>query len=76
MTQRDITGTDIEQFPVAEVNGELLQGIPKVFDSLRRDYYKNSFMRERKDCEFQEFQPSKSKTIIDEKYRLGAEAKE
>lgn len=63
---RNITGTDIEQFPIAEVNSKLLQEIPVVFDSLMRDYNENSFVRERKDCKFQEFQPSKSKPIIDE----------
>ena len=31
-----------------------------------RDYDKNSFIRERQDCEFQEFNPSMSKPIIDE----------
>jgi len=33
---------------------------------MMRDYDKNSFIRERQDCEFQEFRPSLSKPIIDE----------
>jgi hypothetical protein len=63
---RNITGADIEKIPVGEVNKELLKKMPKIFDRLMRDYDKNSFVRERQDCEFQEFQPSKSKSIIDE----------
>ena len=31
-----------------------------------KDYDKNSFIRERQDCEFQEFKPSLSKPILDE----------
>lgn len=31
-----------------------------------QDYVKNSFVRKRQDCEFQEFRPSLSKPIIDE----------
>lgn len=31
-----------------------------------KDYDTNSFVRERQDCEFQEFRPSLSKPIIDE----------
>ena len=70
---RNITGTDIEQIPVGEVNDELLQRMPEIFDRLMRDYDKNSFVRERKDCEFQEFQPSKSKPILDEIDRVLAQ---
>jgi hypothetical protein len=40
---------------------------------LMRDYNENSFIRERKDCKFQEFQPSKSKPIIDEIDRVLAQ---
>ena len=31
-----------------------------------KDYDRNSFVRERRDCEFQEFWPSVSKPILDE----------
>jgi phosphomevalonate kinase len=37
-----------------------------VFDRLMKDYKKNSFIRKRADCKFQEFRPSLSKWIIDE----------
>jgi hypothetical protein len=40
---------------------------------LMADYKKNSFVRERQDCEFQEFRPNKSKPIIDEIDRLLAQ---
>ncbi len=43
-----------------------LKKMPKLFDRLMRDYDKNSFIRERQDCKFQEFRPSLSKHIIDE----------
>jgi len=63
---RNITGTDVEQIPVGEVSDELLKEASKVFDRLMRDYDKKSFVREREDCEFQEFRVSLSKPIIDE----------
>jgi len=31
-----------------------------------KDYRENSILRQRSDCEFQEFRPSRSKDIIDE----------
>lgn len=63
---RNITGTDVEQFPVGDIEPDVLKAMPKVFDRLMRDYDKNSFVRKRQDCEFQEFRPSISKPIIDE----------
>jgi hypothetical protein len=63
---RNITGTDVEQFPVGDIQPDGLRAMPKVFDRLMRDYDNNSFVRERQDCEFQEFRPSISKPIIDE----------
>ena len=64
---RNITGADGEQIPpVGEVSDEILMEVPSLFDRLMRDYDKNSFIRERQDCEFQEFRPSMSKPIIDE----------
>ena len=63
---RNITGTDVEQIPVGDVSDEHLKEMPKLFDRLMRDYDKNSFIRERQDCDFQEFRPSLSKPIIDE----------
>lgn len=60
---RNITGRDIEQFPAA------IPAIPsalgKLFDELMTDYKRNSIIRERRDCSFQEFRPSLSKPTID-----------
>jgi hypothetical protein len=63
---RNITGADVEQFPVGPIANDMLASMPKLFSRLMRDYEKNSFIRERADCEFQEFRPSLSKGIIDE----------
>ena len=40
---RNITGTDVEQIPVGEVDDALLKQGSAVFDRLMRDYQKNSF---------------------------------
>jgi hypothetical protein len=69
---RNLTGTDVQQFPV----GDLLPRSPRVqrlFDTLMKDYENNSFTRVRKDCEFQEFRPNKSKGIMDDIDRMLAE---
>ncbi len=63
---RNITGVDVAQFPVGDLAGNIVENISKLFDMLMRDYTKNSFVRVRKDCEFQEFRQSLSKSIIDE----------
>jgi hypothetical protein len=63
---RNITGTDVEKFPVGDVVEELLSEMKGLFDRLMKDYENNSFIREREDCEFQEFKPSLSKPILDE----------
>lgn len=63
---RNITGADVEEFPVGEPSRSLLDIVPGIFDRLMDDYRRHSFIREREDCEFQEFRPSKSKPIIDE----------
>lgn len=62
---RNITSTDVAQFPVGQIGDDVLAAMPKLFDKLMEDYDKNSFVREREDCEFQEFRPSLSKPIID-----------
>ena len=63
---RNITGTDVEQIPIGDVDASAFAEAGNVFDRLMKDYAKNSFVRERKDCEFQEFKPSLSKPILDE----------
>ena len=62
---RNITGTDVEQFPIGEVSQDCMEEMPGVFQDLMNDYDRNSFVRERQDCKFQEFRPSLSKPIID-----------
>jgi len=62
---RNITGTDVEEFPVGDLTGDILGESRHVFDELMADYKKNSFVRVREDCEFQEFRPSVSKPIMD-----------
>jgi len=37
-----------------------------LFDQLMEDYKKNSVIRVRQDCEYQEFNPGLSKPIMDE----------
>lgn len=63
---RNITGTDIEEFPIGEIGRNVRIKLPTIFDDLMTDYKANSFVRTRQDCEFQEFRPSKSKIIIDQ----------
>ena len=70
---RNITGADVEQFPVGTASLLALEQISNTFDELMTDYKENSFIRVRNDCEFQEFRPSLSKPIIDVIDRLLAE---
>jgi type I restriction-modification system DNA methylase subunit len=63
---RNITGTDIEEFPIGTLAGEILEKVPPIFDSLMDDYRNNSIIRVRANQEYQEFYQSKSKPIIDE----------
>ena len=51
---------------MGKVSDQMLEVMPNIFGLLMENYQKNSFIRKRKDCEFQEFQPSLSKPIIDE----------
>ena len=60
---RNITGRDVEQFPAAITSATETLGT--LFDDLMEDYKRNSIIRERRDCSFQEFKPSLSKPIID-----------
>jgi hypothetical protein len=62
---RNITGTDVEQFPLGDPSDDMLQELPSIFDQLMTDYKDNSIIRVRQDSEFQEFRPSLSKPIID-----------
>ncbi len=63
---RNVTGADIEKFPVGDVGIGVLAKAERAFDRLMDDYKQNSVIRRRHDCEFQEFRPSLSKDTIDE----------
>jgi hypothetical protein len=63
---RNITSEDIDEFPVGMMDASLVGKAKTVFRKLMADYKKNSEIRVRTDCRFQEFRPSKSKPIIDE----------
>jgi hypothetical protein len=62
---RNITGHDIELFPVGALD-KIEENLITIFDNLMKDYKDNSIIRVREDCEYQEFRQSKSKSIIDE----------
>ena len=70
---RNITGTDVEQFPLGSPSIAALEELSAAFDRLMADYRDNSVIRIRQDSEFQEFRPSLSKPIIDEIDRILAE---
>jgi hypothetical protein len=54
------------KFPLGDVAPAHLTDAEDVFERLMKDYKRNSIVRERADCEFQEFRPSLSKPILDE----------
>jgi hypothetical protein len=62
---RSLTNADVASFPVGDLEPATRQGLGRVFNELMTDYKKNSFIRKRTDCEYQEFRPSMSKSIID-----------
>jgi hypothetical protein len=70
---RNITRTDVEQFPLGTPSEVMLEKLPVIFDQLMVDYRDNSIVRVRQDSEFQEFRPSLSKPIINEIDRVLAE---
>jgi len=70
---RNLTGDDVKGFCVGKPSANTLASIGKPFDKLMSDYQKNSFIRKRKDQEFQEFNISASKPIIDEIDRVLAQ---
>lgn len=63
---RNVTGKDVSTFPIGKTHENTLDGASRIFLRLMEDYKANSVIRERSDCEFQEFRPSLSKPIIDE----------
>ena len=63
---RNLTGDDVKDFPIGMPSSLALTEVGKLFDMLMTDYKHNSFIRVRKDAEFQEFNISASKPIIDD----------
>lgn len=70
---RNITGVDVEEFPVGKLTNEISLTLGPIFDSLMDDYKRNSIIRVRTEEEYQEFYQSKSKPIIDEIDRVLAQ---
>jgi hypothetical protein len=62
---RNITGTDVESFPTGVITEKLKSEAVPLFTQLMKDYQRDSIIRERQDCEFQEFRPSLAKSTID-----------
>jgi len=62
---RNITGRDVELFPVGNVSEDIIQSTSTIFSELMEDYKKNSYIRIRQDTQLQEFRPGLSKGIID-----------
>ena len=62
---RNITGTDVEAFPIGHPAPGALRDASAAFRRLMDDYKENSLIRQRADCEFQEFRPNLSKHIMD-----------
>jgi len=63
---RNLTGSDVDQFPVGSLLPTPASELALHFDRLMKDYKKHSIVRERTDCAYQEFRPSLSKAIIDD----------
>ena len=63
---RNLTDEDVTVFPTGEMSEETAKALAGIFQRLMKDYEKHSFIRVRRDCEFQEFRVSKSKAILDE----------
>jgi hypothetical protein len=67
---RNLTGTDVEEFPLGKLDESVVIGLRKVFQELMTDYRLNSIIKVRGGATIQEFRPSKSKSLIDEIDRI------
>ena len=54
---RNITGADVEQFPVGPLSEAVCMRLVVLFDKLMDDYKRNSIIRIRKDSKFQGIPP-------------------
>jgi hypothetical protein len=63
---RNLTGPDVARFPVGDLDSAVCAQLATICARLMADYRAHSAIRVRSDCEYQEFQPSLSKSIIDE----------
>lgn len=62
---RNVTGVDVEEFPLGEVDNSLTIELQKAFQDLMQDYKANSSIRIRGDTQLQEFHPGVSKPYMD-----------
>jgi hypothetical protein len=63
---RNITGPDVGKFPIGRPSKDTEVSLSSLFQKLMKDYKKHAIRRVRKDCEFDEFRPSRSKPVLDE----------
>jgi hypothetical protein len=63
---RNLTLDDVHLFPVGNLELSQAETLAKLFNTLMKDFKKNSFTSTRGDSEFQEFDWGLSKPIIDE----------
>ncbi|MGQ4806761.1 hypothetical protein NKDENANG_00096 [Candidatus Entotheonellaceae bacterium PAL068K] len=70
---RNLTAVDVGRFPIGEFEPTLRNQLAAIFTELMEDYKDHSFIRERSDCEYQEFRPNLSKPILDKIDRTLAE---
>jgi len=62
---RNIAGTDIKSLPVGAPTAASLRAAAKLLRGLMADYERHSVITVRQDCEYQEFDPSQSKPVMD-----------
>ncbi len=63
---RNLTGEDVSLFPAGSFTNSIKTQLSRLFEELMEDYKAHSFIRQRSDCEYQEFRPSESKPIMDQ----------
>ena len=63
---RNLTNVDVGRFPLGQLDKRNRDALFTQCKDLMADYRNHSVIRKRTDCEYQEFQPSLSKSIIDQ----------
>ncbi len=62
---RNLTAVDVGRFPIGNFDKQIVDKLSILFDELMESYKNNSVIKKRSDCEYQEFRPGLSKSIID-----------